>query len=78
MPNRIPDPRAGGPEGNRLPGAVSVNRPYAEKVGAANAPATATHTHAQPLVGSQAATGVRDSAPNARGSSARLLMPSFP
>ena len=48
MPNRIPDPRAGGPEGNRLPGAVSVNRPYAEKVGAANAPATALPTHGAP------------------------------
>ena len=48
MPNRIPDSRAGGPEGNRLPGAVSVNRPYAEKVGAANVPATASHTHVAP------------------------------
>ena len=48
MPNRIPDPRAGGPGGNRLPGAVSVNRPYAEKGGAANVPATAAHTHGAP------------------------------
>ena len=48
MPNRIPDPRAGGPEGNRLPGAVSINRPSAEKVGAANTPTTAPPAHGAP------------------------------
>ena len=48
MPNRIPDPRAGGPEGSRLPGAVSINRPTAEKVGAANAPSTVTNTNVPP------------------------------
>ena len=48
MPNRIPDPRAGGPEGNRLPGAVSINRPCAEQVGAANAPTTAANSHGAP------------------------------
>lgn len=45
MPSRIPDPRAGGPEGNRLPGAVSINRPSAEQVDAANAPASSLHAH---------------------------------
>lgn len=45
MPNRTPDPRAGGPDGNRLTGAVSINRHSAEKAGAANAPAPARRTH---------------------------------
>jgi hypothetical protein len=49
MPNRIPDPRAGRPEGNRLPGAVSINSESAEKAGAAHAPATALRTHVAPV-----------------------------
>jgi quercetin dioxygenase-like cupin family protein len=48
MPNRIPDSRAGGPEGNRLPGEVSTNRLSAEKAGAANAPATTLRAHVAP------------------------------